>query len=655
VVPDGKYTDRFNDYYSYMAIREDYSFLFRALRNIDLPRKHPYLLVNTELGPQVFYVFDPYSREEVQFYRFYRKGLVSYEMEQICSYSVYTDSTYAMINGLDKSLVKSRHYDIDARIGSGGDFAAKATLDFEVQVTHTQLLEFSLHDHLTVDSIRDSHGGPATFFRFTKISHRSLPLYVILPEPLSAGDKDSLTVYYHGDIIRQRVGEMYVTASGSWYPRYNPGYVQPTTFDMSFVTPSRYGFVACGRKLSSVTNGDSLITSWEVDSPVREVSFNIGNFAQFEFSVANLPIVDVYYLQQFHRDSALRIMQSLRQDTARALDFSYGDTSSADTLVYIPSGKQMERQVATDIVGSLRLFSERYGPYPFSRLDVSEILTGREEAFPGLLDLGFSTFLNSSPFGDDNRVRATGVAQQWWQQAMYPETYHDEWLFDGISLYSALWYLQVSEGNDRFDYWMDQYRKQIVSLNRYLLNKRQQAGPVALGSRTATTKSPNDYQLIVFQKGAYIIHMLRNILLDFGTLNEDRFFDMMKDFYATFRGRPVTTRDFEDVVEKHVGQDMSWFFDEWVYGSEIPTYDFDCKVAQNPRKGYDITFHVKEKDVPTSFKMYVPIEIDSESGQKSFIRVLVDKPDLEQTITVESKPDKVTLNPFQSVLANVNQ
>jgi hypothetical protein len=608
----------------YLTMRQEHYYLFEALRNIAFPRRQGYLLVNTEpqLTSPVFYIFDPYEREEVQFRRHYKEFVVPLYMELICSYSVYSDETYAMINGMDKNEISLDHYGIDATVDRGGDFSAASTVDFTVQMTPTQMITWGLHERLTVDSIRDSAGRNVSFLRYTDKDYRSTELHLILPQAMANGERGSLTFYYHGDIIKKQVGDFVVDARNQWYPRYSWSDMAP--YDVTFHTSADYEFVFSGDLVSREKVKNSLVTTWTEDRPVRSTSFNIGNFKRYEFSDRDAAPVLLYYNEDLHRATA-------------------------------DAGRNMPERVADDIIGSQRLFNAYFGKMHWKTMTVSELLNVRGESYPGYVHLDPTTFQSSDLWGRDQCFRAHEVAHQWWGTGVGPATYHDTWLSEGFAEYSGLMYLQAAMGNDQFMYWLNEYRKNIATLHKFLFSDREQAGPMALGYRTSTTKSIDDYDLIVYEKGAYVMHMLRNLLLDLQTMKEDRFLNMMRDFYATYDGKLVTTQDFKAAVEKHVGEDMTWFFDEWVNRSEIPTYEFSYTVSPRPDKGYDIRFSIEQKDVPETFKMYVPIEIESDAGSRVYVRVLVDRPLVEDTVSVLAKPKKVRLNPFESVLANVHQ
>jgi hypothetical protein len=654
--PEKKLTIAVEEMQKYLTMRQEHYYLFEALRNIATPRKQGYLFVNTQpfLTTPVFYIFDPYEREEVQFRRHYKEFVVAFYMELICSYSVYTDETYSMINGLDKEQITFEKYGIDASIPKSGDFRAATSVDFTVQMTPAQMITMYLHERLRIDSICDSTGRKISFLRYTDKHYRSTELHLILPAPMAKGEHGRLTFYYQGDIITKPVSDYWVDAGATWYPRYN--YQVPATLDMTFHTPATYTFVASGRKVSQREAGDTIVSSWTTPEPVRYASFNIGHFKRTGFGDQGTPHVELYYLEELHRDSAQKLTERLHRDTTEHPDLNYG-YQNVDSPPIIPWSSDVQERLAADLIASIQYYSRLFGAAPRDTIVASEILGPYVAgvSYPGFVQLDFAYSHRSDPFGRDKMVRAHEVAHEWWGQSIGTETYHDAWLSEGFATYSCLMYLQATLGNDQFLYWLNEYRKEVMSLNKYLLMDRNEAGPIALGFRTSTSKSWDDYNLIVYRKGALVLHMLRNMLLNFETMSEDRFTTMMQDYYATFKGKVVNTQDFKKLVEKHVGEDMSWFFDEWVFGNNVPTYKFDYKVIPRSDKGYDISFTIRQTDVPDSFKMYVPIEIDSESGMKSYIRVLVDKPLIEQTVSVLGKPKKVRLNPFQSVLANVNQ
>ena len=586
-------------------------------------KRHPW-------NARVFYMFDPDVREEVVFQKQFREPGINF-METVCRYSQYLDPNYNNINGFPKEKLKTKHYNIEALIENSGKFIASSDMSFEVLMSGTQLVTMLLHEELKVDSIVDSAGNKISFLRYEKDKYKSSPIYLFFNRPLNYGESVTLKFYYQGDIIEREMGEFFVNAGADWYPTY--GYNQRATFDMTFKTGKEMEFIASGNLLEKKKSDDTLITKWKVIPPAKNISFNLGNMKRYRFDEEVISPVNVYYSRDFHNEMARYLSKEM-----------------------IATGKDMQNQVAEDIINSMKLFEHYFGEYPYPEINVSEILYSHGEAFPAFLHLGFDTWVNTDPWGNDRMFRAHEVAHQWWGIGVGYKTYHDQWLSEGFAEYSSLLYLQAVSGNDKFLEKIKEYRDDIFSARKYFLGSGEESGPIALGYRTSSSKTRGDYGLIIYKKSAMVLHMLRNLLIDFSNMNEDLFFQMLKEFYQKYRGNIVTTDDFKLFTEKYTGIDMTWFFNQWVYRSEIPTFDFSYDIAIDNKGKYTANCHITTKDVAEDFKMYLPVEIEIDKDSKAYIRVLVDSPNFDFTLpNLPKKPKKLILNPFESVLAKVNQ
>jgi aminopeptidase N len=317
----------------------------------------------------------------------------------------------------------------------------------------------------------------------------------------------------------------------------------------------------------------------------------------------------------------------------------------------------MEKQVGDDLINALRLFSYRFGTRPVNTLSASELSAWHGQSFPGFLHLGAFTWMRTDRYGNQRNFRAHEVAHQWWGTGVRYETYHDQWLSEGFATYSALMYVQTVEGNDRFIEKLEKYRKDIFTARKFLVGSAEENGPIALGYRTQSSKSAdNAYSLIIYRKGAIVLHMLRNLFLDLNSMNEDAFFDMMKEWYATYRGKDATTADFKRLTEKYVGVDMSWFFNQWVYGTDLPTYTFSYEIQPDANNTFKAVCTVLSEGVDSSFITDVPVQIQMSKDRSAYIRVAVSGQKTEFTIPgLTEKPQKITFNVFESILAEVKQ
>jgi hypothetical protein len=93
---------------------------------------------------------------------------------------------------------------------------------------------------------------------------------------------------------------------------------------------------------------------------------------------------------------------------------------------------------------------------------------------------------------------------------------------------------------------------------------------------------------------------------------------MMKDFVKTHFNQPVSTEDFKAIVEKHMTPEMNvanngkmdWYFNQWVYGTQVPAYKLEYKVASDGTLSGKVT----QSGVSDDFVMLVPLYIDMGKG-----------------------------------------
>src|SRR5205823_4897399 len=220
--------------------------------------------------------------------------------------------------------------------------------------------------------------------------------------------------------------------------------------------------------------------------------------------------------------------------------------------------------------------------------------------------------------GFEELFRSHEVAHQWWGISVNPSSYHDWWLAEAFAEYSGLMYMQaVLKDKEKFFGWLRDYRGHIMKDHTGLFSRGQQAGPIWLGYRNSTSTTEGDYQVLIYEKGAWVLHMLRNMLIDPNTLSEEKFRRMMTDFYQSYAYKYASTEDFQRVVEKHVGMKMDWFFQQWVYGTTVPTYSFSYTATQTPEGKYLLKCRVESENVADDFKSYPFIKIDFGDGQFS--------------------------------------
>jgi len=585
--------------------------------------------IQRKRGESVMIQFDPAEAEEVLLYR--RGKLVGQRTETVCQFERAEDlvAGVSVANEQPEPLAVAG-YDIDATIEGSYKFSARTTVKLAGRSEQPQQwVPFVLYDELEVDSVVSDAGAPLTFFRKNHYSG----LWIKLAEPLAAGKTQAFRVVYHGSLIGfgSALPEMWDDSRGdfhtvldawafikdteTWYPRYRGD--QVFDVNLTFHTPKSLRFSTIGRLVQADTQGNTVVTKWASELPTNQVSFNIGSFDEVKITDQRIPPVTIQLNTEAH--SLIRR--------------------------FIPTSRGAADDVGADIANSLSFFTGAFGAPLFQHYYATEIPYFHGQAFPGLIHLSFVTFLGLQKAGHDESFRAHEMAHQWWGIGVEPASYRDAWLSEGFAEFAGMWYMQLILNDN------DKYFKMLRESRDEIRRQRDKAVPIGLGYRAMESWRGN-FALTTYEKGAWVLHMLRNMMLDSRTMSEDRFKAMMRNFYETYRGKRATTLDFQRVVEKHVGRPMDWFFDEWVYGTGVPTYTFAWKV--DPAEGGKYTAHlrVKQTDVPDGFAMFVPLRIKFAEGE-AVVRLLVRGPLTEQTITLPAEATEMQLSPFESVLAVV--
>jgi hypothetical protein len=110
-----------------------------------------------------------------------------------------------------------------------------------------------------------------------------------------------------------------------------------------------------------------------------------------------------------------------------------------------------------------------------------------------------------------------------------------------------------------------------------------------------------------YDKGAWVVHMLR------GVLGDQKFYDGVEAYYnSEFQYASATTEDFRDVFEKSSGQQLDWFFEDWIYGTCRPNYQFRYLEEISDSGGYDLYLLVEQIQTtdPQVFRMPVDFFFD---------------------------------------------
>ena len=549
----------------------------------------------------------------------------------------------------DRRLFATQGYKIETVISKKDHLFSIATITFEPLLAGERVLKFGLLPSLRVTRVTDEQGQDLRWVQESRKGDGSF--YAILLKAPEAGKEHSITIEYAGDKVLEVAGEgsYYVSARTSWYPNLN-GFGERALYDLTFKVPHHYKVISVGKLLAESTEQDFAVTHWVTPSPVAVAGFNYGDYKKIELADEKTGYkISGYYLTELpdalHRYSILQSM------------------APGSMTKYAMEQTRAQLQVCT-------LF---FGKSSYDDIYITEQPNfAFGQSWPNLVYLPISAYMDSTQrwllFGhiDNNftgfvrEVTPHEVAHQWWGHAVGWASYHDQWLSEGFAEFSAGLFLQQAVGKDwRKDYieFWERLRERILEKNNFGVAPTD-AGPLWMGVRLISPRTASAYQNVTYPKGAYVLQMLRSIMYSRDD-GDKPFIAMMHDFVESHRERPATTESFKAIVEKHMSKlmnlygngRMDWFFDEWVYGTQVPRYHFEYQVA--PSDGGKVRLHmtITQSEVDEHFVMLVPIFGDFGNGMVRLGQVAIaGNTSRNVDMLLPGQPKKVALNAYKEIL-----
>jgi Peptidase family M1 domain len=570
------------------------------------------------------------------------------------------------------------HYKINTTIHPDNSIEGESTVEFRSVTGGEAILFVQLSRALKVESVSLPSGEALSFFQNEGLTEQELrtrgddTLCIFLPSAPPAGNTFALHFRYRGNVI-QNYGNsvLYVGARDSWYPHFGDA-SEFATYDLTFRWPKHLRLVATGQKTGEHDDGDFRVANWKSDSEVAEAGFNLGEYVVASISSSN-HVVDVYANKLLEQAIIARLAQSANvppDGFSRALA-ERGIPTEAFPPPPPPSPADALRSLAREVDSSITFYEKYCGPFPFHNLEVSQIPGTFGQGWPGLLYLSTYSFLPADvqqraglnttmqeSFNDIIPVHE--VAHQWWGNVVGWSSYRDQWIDEGLAVYLALLFAESEKNNDRTVVtWLARYRKRLVTKPPDSDLAPGEIGPVSVGSRLSSSKSPDGYDIVVYSKGPWIFHMLREMLREPNSHNPDeRFIALLHTLLVKYAQKPLTTEDLQHEVEAVMthkmdlegGRSMEWFFQQYVYGTGIPRYRLEF-TTRHTEKGFQVRGKLYQAGVPRSFIAPVPLFVSSGSNRSTYLGTVITLGDETSfSFTTPTDPRKILIDPHMTLL-----
>ena len=566
---------------------------------------------------------------------------------------------------------RALQYRIDATIHQDNSLSGEVTVHMRAENSGERLLGFEFSRFLTVESATLA-GAPLFAYPndATTSEERKArgtdALFVVLPLAPRKGEVFDLTFRYHGNVIRDAGnGVLFVSARESWYPHFGDT-DEFSDYDLTLHWPHKLRLAATGTKVSEREEGDQRTGHWHTERPATVAGFNLGEYA-FASLTSSSHSVDVYANRQLEQALLNRLRVSdIDAVPAGSRPFGAVSAERLNLPLMEPSPADALKQLARDIDSSIRFYETYSGPFPVKQLSVSQIPGTFGQGWPGLLYLSTFSFLPASAqervglstSGQEHfhdLVPFHEVAHQWWGNVVGWSSYRDQWIDEALSNYLSVLFADSQRSPDhKLRVWLDRYRKRLLEKGS-AETAPVDIGGLTLGSRLDSSRSPEGFDELVYGKGAWIFHMIREMLREPKSKNPDAgFIEFLQGLQKKYAYRALSTQDLqkelEAVMTPAMGLEnrhsMEWFFADWVRGAGIPHYKIEF-TAKPSDKGFLVKGKLLQSGVPESFVAPVPVY---SSGGEYLGRIIAGGPETSFRFVTQHNPGKLVIDPQMTLL-----
>jgi len=275
---------------------------------------------------------------------------------------------------------------------------------------------------------------------------------------------------------------------------------------------------------------------------------------------------------------------------------------------YLPEHKESGILAGEIALRALEVFSRIYGRYPYLEFRVAEI-----NSWFGGMEYPTIVFISSKLYSREKadsimwdllqRVIAHEVAHQWWYGVIGNDQYENPWLDEALAEYSGMLYYKFVYNEKEFS---DAFRK-YVSNSYYAYIMKAEDFPIA--APIDDFPSVEAYNAIVYSKGAMVLRLLNYLIGD------EAFFEGLRTYYEERKFGIAKPEDLIEAFEKSSGQQLDWFFERWVFGSGIPSYEVINATLSSLDGKYDVRIFLRQEvSKGPAFSLPVSLKFVCEDG-----------------------------------------
>lgn len=484
-------------------------------------------------------------------------------------------------------------------------FTGSVVVKFKVDSTLNQIVLDAVNTSMVVDSLG---------FAGESFTHSSNKLNITLDSTYSPGDTVEVKIYYRHNNVSDNAfyasgGTVFTDNEPEGARKWFPCWDKPSdkaTVDLTARVPVNVKLGSNGLLKDSTNTGSEIYYRWVSRDPVTTYLTVISARVDYQLHILN-----------------------------------WIDPVSGDTLpirLYANPGETVSQTIKDAIINQTTGFSEKYGPYPFEKNGYATL--NNQFTWGGMEN---QTLTSLCPNCWSQNLLAHEFAHQWFGDMISPSTWADIFLNEGFATFSESVWEEVKPGGS-----YQAYKTMINSDANYY--KQQNPGwPIYNPSWAIVTPTTNQLfnTAITYAKGSCVLAMARYVL------GSDLFFSTVRSYTSdpNIRYKNSSIPEFIVKMSEASGQDLSWFFEQWLYEPNHPSYSNTYWISQPGSRDWTINFKARQtQSGSTYYKMPIELKISFTSGPDTTIRVFNDQNNQIFTFNFDRQPSSLVFDPNDEIV-----
>lgn len=317
---------------------------------------------------------------------------------------------------------------------------------------------------------------------------------------------------------------------------------------------------------------------------------------------------------------------------------------------YAHENRRQVRSIAAQAREFIRFFEDKLGGYPFGSLDIVELPDGVEFglAGPGLIVLSRDSFHPEEAHKvPDGRLWARArlaheIAHQWFGHKAVVASAEDRWLTESMAEYLAG--LAIRSVREPARPSAGPFRRMLARWKKEACRCGSHAAIRGAGSGR-DSGDPLIWRALLYNRGPLVLRMLHSMI------GEEQFTGVLRTYLAMSEGRVLGASDFRTAVNHVTGEDLDWFFEQWLGEGGIPEIRITHRVEPDGQGRYKVTGLLAQAPGRNFKVVHVPIVIQMPGGDRDIRVVVQDLPSKSFLLELDERPRKVLVDPAVTTLA----